>query len=230
MMHCGMEVVLPTGDVVRTGMGALPDNNTWQLFQYGFGPYHDGIFTQSNFGIVTRAGFWLMPNPGGYKPFLITVPRKEDLTELVERIRPLRISMVIQNAPTIRHVLLDAACLKAKKDWIGDTDRLVTEEDEYKVAEELNIGYWNFYGALYGPLPMQDMLWSVIWGSLSQIKGSKSFFEDQVPPESILHSRAKTLAGIPNLLELDWISWLPNGAHCFFSPISPVTGHVSSRC
>lgn len=50
--HCGMEVVLPTGEIVRTGMGALPDNNTWQLFPYGFGPYHDGIFTQSNFGIV----------------------------------------------------------------------------------------------------------------------------------------------------------------------------------
>ena len=143
MMHCGMEVVLPTGEIVRTGMGALPDNNTWQLFQYGFGPYHDGIFTQSNFGIVIRAGFWLMPNPGGYKPFLITVPRKEDLAELVERIRPLRIGMVIQNAPTIRHVLLDAACLKSKKDWIGDADRLVTEEEEYKIAEEMNIGYWN---------------------------------------------------------------------------------------
>ncbi|KAK4047656.1 hypothetical protein OIO90_006085 [Microbotryomycetes sp. JL221] len=225
MMHCGMEVVLPTGDVVRTGMGALPDNNTWQLFQYGFGPYHDGIFTQSNFGIVTKAGFWLMPNPGGYKPFLVTVPRKEDLHELVERIRPLRISMIIQNAPTIRHVLLDAACMKSKSEWLdGSPDRILTEDDELKIADELGIGYWNFYGALYGPSPMTDMLWSVIWGSLSQIKGAKCFFEDEVPPTSILHSRAKTLAGIPNLLELDWISWLPNGAHCFFSPISPVTG------
>lgn len=34
-MHCGMEVVLPTGEVTRTGMGALPGNNTWQAFQYG---------------------------------------------------------------------------------------------------------------------------------------------------------------------------------------------------
>jgi hypothetical protein len=189
-------------------------------------------------------GFWLMPNPGGYKPFLITVPRKEDLHELVERIRPLRISMVIQNAPTIRHVLLDAACKKSKSDWLNGEDRLLTEEDEYRIAEELNIGYWGFYGALYGPPPMQDMLWHVIWGSLSQIKGARCFFEgevvhardvesldlryasnvDEVPPTSLLHSRAKTLAGIPNLLELDWISWLPNGAHCFFSPISPVTG------
>lgn len=63
-MHCGMEIVLPNGEVVRTGMGALPDSentshgsaNTWQLFPYGFGPYHDGIFTQSNYGIVTKMG------------------------------------------------------------------------------------------------------------------------------------------------------------------------------
>jgi len=63
-MHCGMEVVLPNGEVMRTGMGALPDNNTWQTFQYGFGPYPDGLFTQSGFGIVTKMGMWLMPDPG----------------------------------------------------------------------------------------------------------------------------------------------------------------------
>ncbi len=34
-MHCGLEVVLPTGEIMRTGMGALPGNNTWQKFQYG---------------------------------------------------------------------------------------------------------------------------------------------------------------------------------------------------
>lgn len=140
MMHCGMEVVLPTGELVRTGMGALPDNNTWQLFQYGFGPYHDGIFTQSNFGIVTKMGFWLMPNPGGYKPFLITVPNKSDLKELVERIRPLRIGMVIQNAPTIRHVLLDAACHKSKKEWTNGDDHILSEEEELKIADKLGIG------------------------------------------------------------------------------------------
>ena len=35
MMHSGMEVVLPSGEVIRTGMGAMPNNNTWQLFPYG---------------------------------------------------------------------------------------------------------------------------------------------------------------------------------------------------
>jgi hypothetical protein len=53
-MHCGFEIVLPNGEVMRTGMGAMPGSNTWQLFPYGFGPYADGLFTQSNFGIVTK--------------------------------------------------------------------------------------------------------------------------------------------------------------------------------
>ena len=39
--HSGLEVVLPTGEVIRTGMGALPGNNTWQTFPYGFGPFSE---------------------------------------------------------------------------------------------------------------------------------------------------------------------------------------------
>ncbi len=45
--HSGLEVVLPTGDIVRTGMGALPGNNTWQTFPYGFGPYSESVFRPS---------------------------------------------------------------------------------------------------------------------------------------------------------------------------------------
>lgn len=45
--HSGLEVVLPTGEVIRTGMGALPGNNTWQTFPYGFGPYSEyAVFIQ----------------------------------------------------------------------------------------------------------------------------------------------------------------------------------------
>ena len=40
--HCGMEIVLANGDVMRTGMGALPGSKTWQQYRYGFGPYVDG--------------------------------------------------------------------------------------------------------------------------------------------------------------------------------------------
>ena len=84
--HCGMEVVTPEGDLVRTGMGALPNSETWQEFRYGAGPYIDGIFSQSNFGIVTKMGFWLMPMPESYLNGTITVPRYQDFEPLVQEV------------------------------------------------------------------------------------------------------------------------------------------------
>lgn len=117
-------------------------------------------------------GIWLMPNPGGYEPFLITVPRKEDLGPMMDIIGQLRVRMVIQNAPTVRHVLLDAACLKSKAQWTGsDTGPPLGEEEIEKIAKELNLGYWGFYGALYGPEPVRQGIWQAIWGSFQQISG-----------------------------------------------------------
>lgn len=43
--------------------GLRPDqqshNRAWQLFNYGFGPYNNGIFTQSSLGIVVKIGIWV---------------------------------------------------------------------------------------------------------------------------------------------------------------------------
>jgi len=61
--HCGMEVVLGDGDIVRTGMGAVPNAKTWQENKWGYGPWVDGLFRQGNMGVVTKMGFWLMPKP-----------------------------------------------------------------------------------------------------------------------------------------------------------------------
>jgi hypothetical protein len=164
MMHSGMEVVLPNGELMRTGMGALPDpkrpetmglkpedqpwTKTAQLFNYGFGPYVDGLFSQSNLGIVTKMGMWLMQNPGGYQSYLITLPREEDLRQAVDIIRPLRLGMALQNVPTIRHILLDAA-VQGSKDKYTDKTAPLSDEELDHIAKQLNLGRWNFYGALY---------------------------------------------------------------------------------
>src|SRR6188768_3037817 len=58
---CGMEVMLADGSLVRTGMGAVANTHEWQCYRWPFGPQWDGLFTQSNFGIVTKMGIWLMP-------------------------------------------------------------------------------------------------------------------------------------------------------------------------
>lgn len=133
-------VILPDGTLVRTGMGALPNpnadpnappheqepNSAWQLFNYGFGPYNDGIFSQSSLGIVVKMGIWLMVNPGGYQSYLITIPEDKDLHQAIEIIRPLRTSMVLQNVPTVRHILLDAAVMVSKANSYYPSHMLLT--------------------------------------------------------------------------------------------------------
>ena len=61
-----MEVVLANGEVVRTGMGAVPNAKSWQQNKWGCGPWVDGLFRQGNMGIVTKMGFYLMPRPEAY--------------------------------------------------------------------------------------------------------------------------------------------------------------------
>jgi (+)-pinoresinol hydroxylase len=84
--QCGMEVVLANGEVMRTGMGALPNAKTWQEYKYGFGPDPAGLFAQGNYGIVTKMGLRLMPQPEHWRTGLITVPKRNDLGPLINAV------------------------------------------------------------------------------------------------------------------------------------------------
>lgn len=174
-------------------------------------------------------GMWLMPNPGGYQPYLITFEKDGDLPQIVEIIRQLRLAMILQNVPSIRHILLDAAVLGAKKEY-KDVDRPLTEDELVEIQKQLGLGRWNFYGALYGPEIVRNAQWQVIKATFGQIEGAQFFWPDEggKPSRGVLDIRAKTLAGIPTTDELKWVDWLPNGAHLFFSPISEITGDAAN--
>ena len=46
--HCGMEVVLPNGELLRTGMAAVPGAETWGENKYGYGAHVDGLFMSTS--------------------------------------------------------------------------------------------------------------------------------------------------------------------------------------
>jgi len=70
---------------------------SWQLHKYGYGPAWDQLFVQSNFGIVTKAGMWLMPQPEIIRGFDVEMDRMEDLGPLIDAIGPLRREGVLRS-------------------------------------------------------------------------------------------------------------------------------------
>ncbi|KAI1612453.1 glycolate oxidase [Exophiala viscosa] len=229
--HCGMELVLPTGEVLRTGMGAMPgkngaDNPTWQSFQAAYGPYVDGIFSQSNYGIITKMGFWLMPATG-HQSYMITFPREEDFPQIVEIIRPLAQKRVLGNIPQLRHVIQELAVTGKPRSFWYDGPGQMPRDVIRERASKLPCGdvSWIFYGTQYGDSQVAiDAQLDMIRQAFGKIKGSKFLLPKDVPDDHYLHSRVQVCSGVPVLRELDWLNWQPNAAHLFFSPISPTKG------
>jgi hypothetical protein len=56
--------------------------------------------------------------------------------------------MVLQNVPTLRHILLDAAVAGDKASFT-DTKGPLDDDELDGIAKKLNLGRWNFYGAVY---------------------------------------------------------------------------------
>ena len=94
----GMEVVLADGTVVSTGYGHYTNSRVTHVAPRGIGPSLDGLFSQSNLGIVTRLALWLHPKPAhailGYYTF------SDDALEItLDALRPFRIRGVISGLP-----------------------------------------------------------------------------------------------------------------------------------
>lgn len=144
----GVEVVLANGEVMRTGMGALPNADTWQEYRPGFGPDPSGLFPQGNFGIVTKMGFRLMPQPEHYRTGLIQVPKRRDLIQTVKIVNYLSdsnmIGEVFYESP-LRALLRDSGFRAAVNRRGGadeaELDRYAADNGRYSWQVELQ-----FYG------------------------------------------------------------------------------------
>ncbi|KAK0717809.1 hypothetical protein B0T26DRAFT_710902 [Lasiosphaeria miniovina] len=223
--HAGLEVVLPTGDVIRTGMGALPGSNTWQTFPYGFGPYSDGIFSQSNYGIVTKMGMTLMPNPGGYESFMYTFPKEEDLGPLMEIIRPLRISNILENVAQVRHVIQALAALgQPRSKFFTGSGPIPAEVVHAAATTATAVGdyTWAYYGMAYGPAHIRAHKLALVDAEFKRIPGARRVDPATLPADEYFWARDRVAAGVPDIHELRWVNWTPNGAHVAFSPVSPI--------
>ncbi|MGA8012487.1 MAG: FAD-binding oxidoreductase [Candidatus Acidiferrales bacterium] len=250
--HCGMEVVLANGEILRTGMGALPGAQTWQQYKSGFGPWIDGMFSQSNFGVVTKMGFWLMPEPDAYLSGTVVVPRHDDLIPLVRILTYLEDTRVTNGMPDLGSPLLGIPMLSdfatrfesggtpferpldpELSDLIAKGGGLATSAlDGY--AQRKGLGYWSCKLSFYGASKANAANWEFARGKFSEIPGVK--FEEgenyklPLTPEQ-REKVHKPQFGIPSLAMFSIgarsaTNPQPANGHIWFSPIIPRTGEA----
>jgi (+)-pinoresinol hydroxylase len=239
--HCGMEVVLANGEVMRTGMGALPGAKTWQQYKSGFGPWVDGMFSQSNFGVVTKIGFWMCPAPDSYLVGTVTVPRYNDLIPLIDILGYLENTGCTNGMPFFGSPLLARGPL-AQAGSVPDpqlTTLLAREGgpdpdamDAY--AQKKGIHHWSCRVSFYGGPQANAGNWEFAKEKFSAIPGAKftdgEAYKLPLTPE-VQAKFSLPQFGIPSLQTFSIgarseTNPTPNNGHIWFSPIIPRTGEA----
>jgi 4-cresol dehydrogenase (hydroxylating) len=221
--QCGMEVVLPNGEILRTGMGSIKNSTTWQAFKWGYGPYVDGLFTQSNFGVVTKMGLWLMPKPPAYKPFMIRHQDMDEVGKIVDTMRPLRVASLIPNVNLMMGAAYQLAMFKRRGEvWSGAGS--VTDDAVKKAAKANDLGMWNTYFALYGTDEMIAAIEPIVRGALTA-SGGEVLTEAEMSGNPWFHHHATLMRGGLNLDEIGLVRWRGNGGGlAWFAPVAPAKG------
>ncbi|MEN9705635.1 MAG: hypothetical protein RLZZ393_1514 [Pseudomonadota bacterium] len=223
---CGMEVVLPDGDVVRTGMGAMPNAPTWNLHKYGFGPAWDQLFVQSNFGIVTKAGMWLMPQPECVLGFDVEMEHMDDLGPLIDTIGPLRREGVLQQSPTIGNWFRAANILTTRKQW---TDKPGTLSDDVinAIRKQFGLGWWGVSLRVYGRETVAKANLEILEKAIKAIKPMALKPFAWRPGEAYSPTNGGWM-GVPMTFPMQSTNWFGGrGGHIGFSPVLPQNGKLA---
>jgi len=219
---CGMEVMLADGTLVRTGFGAIEGSREWQAYKWPFGPNWDGMFTQSNFAIVTKVGIWLMPEPEGMAGFTISAPAKGDLARLVDVLRPLRLDDTINATYTIANGWRQITGGTIRGDvWQGDG--AIPEHVVGRLLAERGRGWWNVIFNVFDHTP---------GGIDLRIDKIRRHFAANFPEASLEHTR--WVKGEPqqawmrqevSLAPFGIVDWRGSpGGHSDFGPVVAAIG------
>jgi 4-cresol dehydrogenase (hydroxylating) len=205
---CGVEVVLPDGEIVRTGMGGMTNSQSSHVYKHAFGPNLQGLFHSSGLGIITKMGYWLQRRPEAYASCWLSFRGDEALAASVDAMREFMLDGTVTNYPVILHgVELD-----------GDGNPSFSPEADL----------WLTRFALYGRSEIIDAQWAALEEVFSQIPGLTMRRRVYAGTDRTSHAghEDRVMAGIPDMdiLELFQSVYGEDTAHLDFSPVGPLRG------
>lgn len=225
---CGLEVVTADGELLRTGMGAMDGNPSWNLYRRSLGPTIEPLFFQGNFGVVTKLGLWLMPKPEVITHVHIDVARDEDLIPLVDTLRRLRLDGTIDGVPCILNTLLIASTIAPRAHWYAPEEGVIPDAVIDEIAAKIGIGRWHLRFALYDDVEIGEIKLRKVREAFGAIPDAKIRHTTTGPDEwaTLPDPSDRVYAGVPNL---DWntmAGWRggTHGGHMSFAPVAPLSG------
>jgi 4-cresol dehydrogenase (hydroxylating) len=175
----GMQVVLASGEVLHTGFGHYPKARATHLFPYGVGPFLDGMFTQSNFGIVTQIGLWLMPKAACLNHFLCSVERHQDIGAVIDALRPLRMDGTLRS---IVHIGNDLRVISGGQVFpreLAQGASSLPDALRAQMRELSGAGAWTVSGALYGSAAQVAAARAALRGALKRTAAKTRFITER---------------------------------------------------
>ncbi len=117
--------------------------------KWGLGPYLDGLFTQSNLGIVSRATLKLAPKPEAFCSFFIKCKTESTFQQAVDFIKQLHIAK--QGELGIVSLMDKGRVISMVVDNPNpdSPNSLMSEEQINRIAKSYDIADWTIMGSIY---------------------------------------------------------------------------------
>jgi 4-cresol dehydrogenase (hydroxylating) len=145
-----LETVLPNGDVYRGALTELGGAIVDQTYKWGLGPYIDGIFTQGNYGVVTKMTIALARRQAYMQGFFFGVP-DDRLESAVQSIRDILGSLNgITSSINLMNTRRILAMLEPYPPEQLNKKIAIPEDAIQKIARRHRLTDWTGIGAIYG--------------------------------------------------------------------------------
>ncbi|WZH42046.1 glycolate oxidase [Fusarium acuminatum] len=237
---CGMEVLLPDGQLIRTGQWAADNAPSAFACKASFGPQVDGLFLQSNLGVVTKLGIWMQPQPEATMTVRLEMDKIEDLADLIEILAKLRLEDIINNDPSIFNVFRRISRLAPRHELYSGPGAM-PESLVADLMKKHNLPYWTTWFSFYGSKEIVQSRLAITQKTINDTNpGARLAYklcqgEDgaRIDAEAIPKEWQPGNAGVPTINFATTIDYNTPpggiGGHVDFSPILPYDGQLALK-
>ena len=147
-----INAIMADGTIYKSGLSDIGDGKLEKCFKWGIGPYIDGLFSQSNFGIITDATIALAPKPEKIEMFVFRLKENNQLNNVIGSIREILQKYGVNisgiNMMNTRRMLSMKTPYFAKRSL---NDGVMDIHDVKKLAKRYYCqDAWTGIGAIYG--------------------------------------------------------------------------------